>query len=117
MESVPSTRHKERNMLPADRRKNLERLLEKSPNDPFLLYGRAMTFVADGNEEEGISALAALLNDHPDYHAAHLQIGQLLAARGDVEDARDWFAKGAVIAARLGDAKAAAEMEGFRDSL
>src|SRR4051812_40284929 len=75
----------ERTMHPADRRKNLERLLEKTPNDSFLLYARAMTFVAEGNENEGLFNLTALLEAHPDYHAAHLQIGQLLAARGETD--------------------------------
>jgi predicted Zn-dependent protease len=104
-------------MQPADRRKNIERMLEKTPNDPFLLYGRAMTFAAEGRADDAISHLTALLAAHQDYHPVHLQIGQLLAARGDVEEAKEWFEKGAVIAARLGDAKAAGEMQGFRDSL
>ena len=104
-------------MHPRDRRKNLEQMLEKTPNDPFLLYARAMTFLAEGSDEEGVSNLMDLLKSHPDYHAAHLQIGQVLAARGDIDDARQWFSKGSAIAARLGDAKAAAEMDGFRDSL
>jgi tetratricopeptide (TPR) repeat protein len=105
-------------MMPhAKRRQNIERMLEKTPNDPFLLYARAMTFVSEGREEEGISHLTALLESHPDYHAAHLQIGQLLAARGDIDEAKDWFSKGTAIASRLGDMKAAGEMERFRDSL
>lgn len=106
-----------RPMHPADRRKNLDRMLEKTPNDPFLLYARAMTFVAERNEDEGLSSLTALLEAHPDYHAAHLQIGRVLAARGDIDEAKQWFSKGSAIAARLGDSKAAGEMQGFHDSL
>ena len=101
----------------AKRRQNIEQMLEKSPNDSFLLYARAMTFVAEGREEEGITHLAALLESHPDYHAAHLQLGQIFAARGEIEEAKKWFEEGAAIAARLGDAKAAGEMQGFRDAL
>jgi predicted Zn-dependent protease len=104
-------------MNPSERRKNIERMLEKTPNDPFLLYGRAMTFAAEGNENEAVSQLTSLLESHPDYHAVHLQIGQILAGRGDIDEAKEWFTKGAAIAARLGDAKAAGEMQGFCDSL
>jgi tetratricopeptide (TPR) repeat protein len=101
----------------AKRRQNIEQMLEKTPNDPFLLYAHAMTFLAEGREDEVVSRLTALLQSHPDYHAAHLQIGQVLAARGEIEEAKSWFEQGSAIAARLGDMKAAGEMERFRDAL
>jgi tetratricopeptide (TPR) repeat protein len=105
-------------MMPhAERRKNIERMLERSPNDSFLLYGRAMSFIAEGREEEGIAALSTLVEAHPDYHAAYFQLGQILGARGEIDDAKDWLARGAAVAAKQGDSKAADEMEAFRDAL
>ena len=105
-------------MMPhAERRKNIERMLEKNPDDPFLLYARAMTYVSEGREEEGISHLTSLAEAHPDYHAAYFQLGQILGARGETEEAKSWLERGAATAARLGDPKAAGEMEAFRDAL
>jgi hypothetical protein len=101
----------------AARRQQIEQMLEKAPNDPFLLYARAMTFVAEGRDEEGISSLTALAESHPDYHAAYFQLGQVLAARGEIEDAKSILERGAAVAAQMGDAKAAGEMEAFRDAL
>lgn len=101
----------------AERRKSIEQMLEKSPDDAFLLYGRALTFIAEGREEEGISALTELTASHPDYHAAYFQLGQILGARGEIDEAKDWLERGAALAALQGDAKAAGEMEAFRDAL
>src|SRR5689334_9009071 len=100
-----------------ERRENIERMLAKTPNDPFLLYALAMTFVAEGREEEAITHLTALAEAHPDYHAAYFQLGQVLGGRGETDDARNWLDRGAAIAARIGDRKAAGEMESFRDAL
>ena len=104
-------------MADPSRREKLERLLEKSPNDPFLLYGLAMAVVAEGDEAEGKKKLLQLVESHPDYHAAHFQLGQILTKSGDVAEAKEWLNRGSAIAAKVGDAKAAREMADFAEAL
>ena len=104
--------------MPAEsRREKIERLLAKSPNDPFLLYGLAMAVIAEGDESDGLAKLRAMTESHPDYHAAHFQIGQLLTKSGDVQEAKDWLLRGSAIAAKAGDMKASREMADFAEQV
>jgi predicted Zn-dependent protease len=101
----------------SSRREKIERLLANSPNDPFLLYGLAMAFIAEGNESEGVAKLREMTETHPDYHAAHFQLGQICTKTGDVDEAKLWLERGSAIAARVGDAKAAREMADYAEAL
>jgi predicted Zn-dependent protease len=99
------------------RREKIERLLAKTPDDPFLLYGLAMAVIAEGDEAGGLAKLRSMAESHPDYHPAHFQIGQLLTKSGDSDEAKDWLLRGSAIAAKAGDMKAAREMADFAEQV
>jgi predicted Zn-dependent protease len=99
------------------RRERLESLLDKSPTDPFLLYGLAVELLKTGDAVEGVERLRALTQSHPDYHAAHFQLGQTLAQQGESDEAKRWLEIGVAAATKVGDRKAAREMADFAETL
>lgn len=100
-------------MSTGTRREKIEQMLEQQPDDVFLLYGLAMEYVREGDEEEGIRRLQRVTEVDPDYHSAYFQGGQILARQGESEQAREWVSKGIEAARRKGNSHAAGEMEGF----
>lgn len=95
------------------RRQRIEKMLENSPDDPFLLYGLALEYVREGDPEEGVRRLLALTEKDPDYHSAYFQAAQILSQQGDAERARECATAGIAAARRTGHEHAAGEMEGF----
>lgn len=95
----------------------IEAMLAKTPDDPFLHYGLAMEFVKAGQADEGVRRLTELTSAHPGYQATYLQLGQLLANRGDIDEARGFLQRGISAAQAAGDSHAAGEMEGLLHSL
>lgn len=98
-------------------RERLEEMLAASPNDEFLKYALAMTFVSEGNPDEALCHFAAMNETHPDYVGAWFQRAQLLAKQGEIDEARSVVESGIEAARRIGDAHNEAEMRGFLDLL
>lgn len=99
------------------RRAKLESMLKTAPDDPFLGYGLALEMLKEGEFDAGLAQLKAVAAQHPDYHAAYFQLGQMLAREGREDEAREWLEKGIAAATRVGDVHAAGEMDGFLQSL
>jgi thioredoxin-like negative regulator of GroEL len=99
------------------RRRKLESMLQATPGDAFLGYALALEMIKEGELESGLAQLKAVVEQHPDYHAAHFQLGQVLAREGSEDEAREWLQKGVEAARRAGDAHAAGEMEEFLQTL
>jgi predicted Zn-dependent protease len=99
------------------RRQKLEALLSESPNDPFLIYGLAMDDWGAGRAEPALAGLRQVLQVDPDYVAAYLQQGQILAASSRPAEAVEILKVGIDVANRIGDAHAASEMAGLAQSL
>lgn len=95
------------------RRAKLEAMLAQSPGDTFLGYGLAMEMIKEGDAEAGKKQLVQVIEANPDYQAAYFQLGQILTNEGEIEAAKGWLERGIEAAKRIGDAHAAAEMEGF----
>jgi len=95
------------------RRAKLEAMLAQSPGDTFLGYGLAMEMIKEGDTDAGKKQLVQVIEANPDYQAAYFQLGQILTNEGEIEEAKGWLERGIVAAKRIGDAHAAAEMEGF----
>ena len=104
-------------MAISPRAESIERMLEKTPNDPFLLYGLALEYIKVGNQKEGVLRLQQLTETHPDYQATYQQLGQVLSQSGEISQARAWLEKGIIAAKNAGDSHAAGEMEGLLMSL
>lgn len=99
------------------RREQLEEMLKAAPDDVFLHYALAMTYVSEGDSETAVAKLEDVIHRNPDYVAAYFQQGQVLAREGETERARDVIARGIEAARRVGDSHAAAEMTGFLETL
>jgi uncharacterized protein HemY len=100
------------------RRLKLEESLRDDPSDPFLRYGLAMQCLREGDAEEGRERLKALVADRPEEEiAAYQQLGQSYAESDEFAEAAEWLRAGIAKARAVGDAHAAAEMEGILDSL
>lgn len=100
------------------RRQLLERSLAEDPGDSFLRYGLAMQCLSEGEAAEGRERLRALIADHPDSQvAAYQQLGQSYADEGMIQEAQAVLIEGIKRALALGDAHAAAEMQGIQQAL
>ena len=99
------------------RREQLEQMLQEDPNDAFLLYALAMTYVTDGNNAVAIEKMQHVIDRDPQYVAAYFQKGQVLAQDGQAEKAKEVISMGIDAAQQTGDAHAEAEMKGFLESL
>lgn len=95
------------------RRDKLNAMLQRTPDDTFLIYGLALEHLKDGEVDEGIRRLSGLVERDPNYHAAYFQLGQACLQIGETEQARDWLEQGVIIARKMGNDHAAAEMEGL----
>src|SRR4051812_23982755 len=89
----------------------LRRLLEKSPRDPFLVYGLAMEFKKAGDSARAIEHFEQTIEIDPGYAYAHYQKGQVEESTGDTEAAKRTYREGIAAAKKKGDAHAAGEIE------
>ena len=97
------------------KRKQLEKMLEASPDDEFLKYALAMACSSEGNEEEAVRRLALLNEENPDNVSAWFQRAQILSRMGKPEDAAEVCRNGIEEVRRTVDDHAEAEMIGFLD--
>jgi Flp pilus assembly protein TadD len=98
-------------------RQQIEQLLEADPDDLFLRYALAKAHVSEGNLEPALVQFRLVLEKNPEYVPAYFQMGQALAEAGRGNEARAIVSRGVVVAQRVGDTHAAAEMTGFLDVL
>ena len=101
----------------ADRLKELTRLLEREPADPFLRYGVAMEHKKAGRLEEAVAWFDRTLEADDSYCYAYYHKGQTLEERGDAAGARQVYEAGIRRAKSCNDAHAAGEMEAALDAL
>jgi len=99
------------------RREKLEKMLSADPADPFLNYGLALEHREAGDIDAALAGLRRVVELDPNYVAAYLHQGQLLAGRGETEQAREILRTGIETAAGIGDDHARDEMTGLLDSL
>lgn len=99
------------------KREQLEEMLKSAPDDIFLHYALAMTYVSEGDSAAAVAKLQAVIDRDPDYVAAYVQKGQLLAREGETEAAREVIEGGIEAARRVGDRHAETEMTGFLETL
>ena len=89
----------------------LRRLLEKTPGDPFLVYGLGMEFKKVGDAARAIEHFKKTIELDPAYAYAYYQMGQVLESIGDAEAAKRTYRDGIEAATKKGDAHAAGEIE------
>ena len=66
----------------------LDRILEKSPDDPVLRYERAMILIDAGRIEKAEAELRQVVAKTPDFYDANRVLGRVLLDRGTTDKAR-----------------------------
>lgn len=98
-----------------DRLAKLLLMLEKSPDDPFLLYGAGMEHKKAGEHIRAIDFFRRTIKADPKYCYAYYQIGQTFELAGDGAHARAAYKDGLAAADMAGDAHARSEIQAALD--
>jgi tetratricopeptide (TPR) repeat protein len=101
----------------ADRLVQLLAMLEKEPNDPFLLYGIAMEYKKQNNLITALEYFSRTLSADAGYCYAYFQMGQVNESTGDIAAAKKAYNDGIIAARKKGDAHAESEISGALDML
>lgn len=99
------------------RMQQLEKMLEREPNDPFLLYGLALEHKKADDLPRAIELLQQVIQVDPGYCYAYYQLGQIHVASSDVPAAKRIYEQGIAAARKKGDAHAAEEIAGAMNEL
>jgi tetratricopeptide (TPR) repeat protein len=94
-----------------ERLEKLQKLLERDPNDAFLLYGIALEHKKLGDAAGAIEFLDRVIARDPGYCYAYHQKGLTLESTGDLDAAKAAYRAGIEAAKRTGDAHAQSEIE------
>lgn len=91
--------------------RQLRQMLQRQPDDPFLLYGLAMEYRKAGDADKALEFFNHVLRHDPNYCYAYYQRAQVHESLGDVEAARRSLREGVEAARRSGDAHALSEVQ------
>lgn len=94
------------------RMQQLQKMLERTPNDAFLLYGIALEYKKAKDPKRALEFLEKTLTADAGYCYAYYQRGQLQEELGEIELARKAYMEGIEAAGRKGDAHARSELDG-----
>jgi len=95
----------------------LKQFLEQNPNDAFARYGLAMEYSRAGQTDSSLAEFKKLLELHPDYIAGYQMAGQMLAAAGRSQEARQMLESGIGRAQSAGNKHAQEEMQSLLQEL
>ena len=93
-----------------DRIAQLRSFIAASPAEPFPRYALALELKGKGETKAAADELQELLRIAPDYLAAYLQLGMLLAALDRVPDALGILQAGQGVARRQGNTHTLSEL-------
>ena len=96
---------------PTPRMQQLRRMLEREPNDTFLLYGLALEYKKTNDTKNAIEYLNRVIQLDPGYCYAYHQQGLIFESVGDLDSARRAYRAGIESAKNKGDAHARGEIE------
>jgi Flp pilus assembly protein TadD len=97
---------------PGPRLQQLQKMLEREPNDTFLLYGLALEHKKLNDPSAAIEHLNRVIQLDPGYCYAYHQRGLILESLGETESAKRSYRQGIEAAIKKGDDHARGEMEG-----
>lgn len=97
---------------PSPRMQQLQKMLDRTPADPFLLYGMALEYKKANEPQQALAYLGRTLQADTGYCYAYFQIGQVHEQIGNTDAARQAYRDGIEAAKRKGDAHAQSELEG-----
>lgn len=94
----------------SEKLQKLTGMLDRMPNDTFLLYAIAMEYRKLGAAPQALEFLQRTIAVDPDYAYAYFQRGQVFEDTGDTESAKAAYRDGIAAADRKGDAHARNEL-------
>jgi Tfp pilus assembly protein PilF len=97
---------------PSQRMTRLQAMLEKQPDDAFLLYSLGMEYKNAGDPAAALEWFDRTLSADPNYCYAYFQKGQTHESAGDAEAAKRAYREGIEAAKRSGDEHARSELQG-----
>jgi tetratricopeptide (TPR) repeat protein len=92
------------------RMQQLQKMLEREPNDTFLLYGLALEHKKASEFDKALEYLARVTQLDEGYCYAYHQRGLIHEIRGDIPAARQAYQDGIAAAVKKGDAHAREEI-------
>lgn len=95
----------------------IKKIADSQPNDPFPRYGLAMEYKNAGQAEEAHATFSELEAKWPEYVAAYLMHGNLLASMHRLGEARAIYEKGIAAARKKGDSHTLGELESALQNL
>jgi Tfp pilus assembly protein PilF len=90
----------------------LQKMLDRTPADPFLLYGMALEYKKANEPQQALKYLGRTLQADPGYCYAFFQLGQVHEQMGNIAAARQAYRDGIEAAKTKGDDHARSELEG-----
>jgi tetratricopeptide (TPR) repeat protein len=90
----------------------LQKLLESTPNDSFLLFALAKEFETKGDKQEALGLFLRLQASDEGYVGLYYHLGKLYEKLEDQDQAVFTYKKGIEIAKKLKDHHAASELMG-----
>ena len=100
-----------------ERLKQLQNLLESSPNDSFLLYAIAKEFENLERTEEALQGYKQLTELHPNYVGTYYHYAKLLEEEEEFTAALDVYQAGIAVARQEGDLHAVGELSNAKTNL
>ena len=89
----------------------LFKMLEREPNDTFLLYGIGMEYKKLAAPARAIEYFDRVIQNDNGYCYAYFQKGQVFEQMGKTVQAKEAYADGIKAARRVGDAHAQSELQ------
>jgi Tfp pilus assembly protein PilF len=100
-----------------ERLEKLQKMLERDPNDTFLIYGIALEYKKLGDAKQAIEYLDRVIAADAGYCYAYHQKGLVHESTGDVEAAKSAYRAGVAAATKKGDEHARSEIQAALDML
>lgn len=97
---------------PKSRMQQLQKMLDRTPADPFLLYGMALEYKKANEPQRALEYLGRTIEADAGYCYAYFQRGQVYEQMGETASAKKAYQDGVEAARKKGDAHAQSELEG-----
>ncbi len=103
--------------MSAERLEQLRVMLADEPGDLFLRYAIALELKRNGEVEQAIAGLEAILSEDPKHIASYYQLATMLADLGRIDEAAEVCEAGSMQCLVTGDRKARSELLALKEAL
>lgn len=93
------------------RLEQLNALLEKRPNDPFLWHAKGLEYARDEDWEQALTCYKKAIMLDENHVGTYYQLGKAFEATGQLEIARNTYQSGISIAGKLSDHHTKGELQ------